>query len=193
MTRDLMRTDEVKSIVRDAYRAAGDAGTGGAVAAKLYETEALQLVPPTALQRALGVADHMRHAQIERGDVVLDLGCGAGIDAILAAHRTGRGGRVIALDFLPEMLELTYRAAAEAGLDNVEPLEGELEAIPLPDSSVDHVISNGVDNLSPRKARVFAECARVLRPGGRLTVADLTVEDEELPPEILAHPATWAG
>ncbi|HLG09537.1 MAG TPA: methyltransferase domain-containing protein, partial [Gaiellaceae bacterium] len=96
-------------------------------------------------------------------------------------------------DFLPEMLERTAAAAEEAGLDNVETLEGEMEAIPLPDASVDCVISNGVLNLSPRKARAFAECARVLRPGGELCVADLTVEEQELPPEVLTHPAAWAG
>jgi ubiquinone/menaquinone biosynthesis C-methylase UbiE len=82
---------------------------------------------------------------------------------------------VIALDFLPEMLERTKTAAAEAGLANVAPLEGDIEAIPLPDRSVDHAISNGVINLAPRKARVLAEIARVLRPGGKLTLADLTV------------------
>jgi ubiquinone/menaquinone biosynthesis C-methylase UbiE len=91
------------------------------------------------------------------------------------------------------MLERTAAAAGEAGLDNVETLEAEMEAIPLPDASVDHVISNGVVNLSPRKRRALAECARVLRPGGKLSMADLTVGDEELPPEILTHPATWAG
>src|SRR6185369_13467325 len=97
------------------------------------------------------------------GAAVLDLGCGSGIDTILAAHQTGPTGRVIALDFLPEMLERTAKAAREAGLDNVEPLDGEMEAIPLPDASVDLIISNGVINLSARKARVMAECARVLR------------------------------
>jgi ubiquinone/menaquinone biosynthesis C-methylase UbiE len=91
------------------------------------------------------------------------------------------------------MLERTEAAAAQAGLGNVEPLESDMEAIALPDGSVDHVISNGVINLAPRKARVLAECARVLRPGGKLTVSDLTVDEEELPPEILTHPATWAG
>jgi arsenite methyltransferase len=100
---------------------------------------------------------------------------------------------VIALDFLPEMLKRTSQAAAEAGLDNIDPLEAEMEAIPLPDESVDHVVSNGVINLSSRKRRVLAECARVLRLGGTLSVSDLTVGDEELPPEILLHPATWAG
>jgi ubiquinone/menaquinone biosynthesis C-methylase UbiE len=145
------------------------------------------------MEGALGVANHLRHAQIDAGETLLDLGCGAGIDTILAAHRTGPTGRVLALDFLPEMLARTKAAAAEIGLTNVEVLEGDIEAIPLPDASVDHIISNGVVNLAPRKARVLAECARVLRPGGKLTLADLTVAEEELPPEILTHPATWAG
>jgi arsenite methyltransferase len=91
------------------------------------------------------------------------------------------------------MLERTRAAAAEIGLTNIEPLQGDIEAIPLPDASVDHIISNGVVNLAPRKARVLAECARVLRPGGKITLADLTVAEEDLPPEILSHPATWAG
>ena len=155
--------------------------------------EELAQVPQSAIEAALGVGNHLRHAEIDAGETVLDLGCGAGIDAILAAQRTGPTGHVIALDFLPEMLERTKTAAAEAGLANVGPLEGDIEAIPLADGSVDHVISNGVINLAPRKARVLAECARVLRPGGKLTVADLTVAEEELPPEILTHPATWAG
>jgi SAM-dependent methyltransferase len=99
----------------------------------------------------------------------------------------------VALDFLPEMLERTAYAATQAGLDNVVPTEGELEAIPLPDDSVDVVISNGVINLSARKARVMAESARVLRTGGRLCVSDLTVEQDDLPPEILTQPAAWAG
>lgn len=150
-------------------------------------------MPRSAVEGALGVGNHMRHAAIELGETVLDLGCGAGIDSILAARQTGPNGRVLALDFLPEMLARTAAAAAEAGLDNVEPLESDMEAIALPDASVDHVISNGVINLAPRKARVLAECARVLRPGGRLTVSDLTVDEEELPPEVLTHPATWAG
>jgi ubiquinone/menaquinone biosynthesis C-methylase UbiE len=99
---------------------------------------------------------------------------------------------VIALDFLPEMLERTA-AAAEAGVANVETLEAEMEAIPLRDASVDHVISNGVINLSPRKARVLAECARVLRPGGSFWASDLTIVEDQLPPEVLTHPAAWAG
>lgn len=191
MSRDLLHAEDVRDVVRKAYGAL-DGGTT-AVACSLYTPEELALVPASAVDRALGVANHLRHAEIEPGETILDLGCGAGIDTILAARRTGPEGRVLALDFLPQMLARTAEAAAEAGLANVETIEGEIEAIPLPDASVDHIVSNGVINLAPRKARVLAECARVLRPGGRLTVSDLTVDDEELPPEILTNPATWAG
>lgn len=191
MTRDLLHQDEVRTLVREAYRAVD--GGSRAVAEKLYSPEELALVPEAAIERALGVGNHLRHAHIRPGDTVLDLGCGAGIDSILAARRTGPSGRVLALDVLPEMLERTAAAAAEAGLANVETLEGEMEAIPLPDESVDCVLANGVINLSPRKARALAECARALRPGGELCVADVTVDDEELPPEVLTHPAAWAG
>jgi arsenite methyltransferase len=186
-----MHTDEVKAIVRNAYSAIGSSTE--AVACKLYSPEELAQVPRTAIEGALGVGNHLRFAPIEPGETILDLGCGAGIDSVLAARRTGPTGRVIALDFLPEMLERTSAAAAEAGLDNIETLEAEMEAIPLAEGTVDNVISNGVINLSARKRRVLAECARVLRPGGKLSVSDLTVGDEELPPEILLHPATWAG
>jgi arsenite methyltransferase len=189
--RDLMRSAEIKEIVRSAY-AAVDASSE-TVAQKLYSPEELAQVPQSAIEGALGVGNHLRHAEIAVGDTLVDLGCGAGIDTILAAQLTGPSGRVIALDFLPDMLERTRAAAAEIGLTNVEPLQGDIEAIPLPDASVDHIISNGVVNLAPRKARVLAECARVLRPGGKITLADLTVAEEDLPPEILSHPATWAG
>jgi len=191
VSRDLMRSAEIKQIVRSAYAAVDSSSE--TLARKLYSPVQLAQLPQSAIKGALGVGNHLRHAQIDAGETLLDLGCGAGIDTILAAQRTGPNGRVIALDFLPEMLERTTTAAEDAGLDTIQPLEGDIEAIPLPDGSVDHVISNGVINLAPRKARVLAECARVLRPGGKLTLADLTVVDDELPPEILAHPATWAG
>jgi arsenite methyltransferase len=191
MSRDLMQTAELKAIVRDAYAAIDSSSEQ--VAYKLYSVEELASVPRSAIQGALGVGNHLRVAEIEAGERILDIGCGAGIDSVLAARRTGPTGRVVALDFLPEMLERTSEAAAEAGLDNIEPLEAEMEAIPLPEASIDHVISNGVINLSARKRRVLAECARVLVPGGKLSLSDLTVGDEDLPPEILLHPATWAG
>jgi SAM-dependent methyltransferase len=191
MSRDLMHSAEIKQLVRDAYRQVPP--TTAAVAHKLYSAEELAGVPAAAVNRALGVANHLRFADIRPGETILDIGCGGGIDTILAARRTGPTGRVVALDFLPEMLERTRHAVGEAGLHNVEPLEGEMEAIPLPDASVDLIISNGVVNLSARKARVLAECTRVLRPGGRLCISDLTVEQDDLPPEIATQPAAWAG
>lgn len=191
MTRDLMHSKELKDLVRDAY--AGIHGDTSEVARRLYSREVLDGVPEQAVARALGVNDHLRFADIEQDETILDLGCGGGIDAVIAARRTGPKGRVIALDFLPEMLERTTTAAEAAGLNNIELLEGEMEAIPLPDNSVDHVVSNGVINLSPRKARVIAECARVLKPGGKFCVSDLAVEEGALPPEVLTHPAAWAG
>jgi len=191
MSSDLMRSDEVKELVRRAYRHVPP--TTSAVAYKIYGAEELAGVPAAAVNRALGVANHLRFADIRPGETILDIGCGGGIDTILAARRAGPGGRVIALDFLPEMLDRTRRAVAEAGLANVELLDGEMEAIPLPDASVDLIVSNGVVNLSPRKARVMAECARVLRPGGRLCISDLTVGQDDLPPEIATQPAAWAG
>jgi SAM-dependent methyltransferase len=191
LSRDLMRSDEIRAFVRDAYRAVS--GSTTQVAERLYSEEELATVPESARSGALGVGNHLRFARIEAGATVLDLGCGSGIDTILAGNRTGPTGRVIALDFLPEMLERTARAARVAGLANVDTLEAEMEEIPLPDASVDVVISNGVLNLSPRKARVLAECARVLKSGGELCVSDLTVDEDDLPPEILTHPAAWAG
>lgn len=191
MDRDLMQSAEIREMVRDAYRAIGSATSS--VASRLYSREDLANVPRSAASRALGVGNHLRHAEIVPGSIVLDVGCGAGIDSIIAAGITGPQGRVIALDFLPEMLSRTASAAVEAGLHNLETLEGEMEAIPLPDASVDHVIANGVINLSPRKSRALAECARVLRAGGGLCMSDLTMQDEELPPEVLTHPAAWAG
>jgi SAM-dependent methyltransferase len=191
MTRDLMNSAEVKEVVRRAY--SGIDRSTEAVAEKLYSSEELATLPRSAIERSLGVANHLRHTEIRPGETILDIGCGGGIDTLLAAARTGEEGRVVALDFLPEMLERTAAGAAEAGLGNVEPLESEMEAIELADDSVDLIVSNGVINLSPRKARVMAECARVLRPGGRLCVSDLTVDQDDLPPEIATQPAAWAG
>jgi DNA-binding CsgD family transcriptional regulator/SAM-dependent methyltransferase len=152
--RDLLHTQEIKALVRDTYHAV--ASPAGAVARKLYSAEELAQVPPIAIDGALGVASPPRHAGIELGDTVLDLGCGSGIDTILAARRTGPTGRVIALDFLPAMLDRTATAARQAGLRNVETLHADIEDIPLPDRSVDQIISNGVLNLCPRKARALA-------------------------------------
>jgi SAM-dependent methyltransferase len=191
MIKDLMHSAELKELVRDAYSCVSS--QGDAVARRLYAVDELTGVPLAARELALGVGNHLRYADIEPGETLLDIGCGAGIDTIIAARRTGPTGRIKALDFLDEMLERTEKAAAEAGLDNVDTIEGDMEAIPLADASVDHIISNGVINLAPRKARVLAECARVLRPGGKFCVSDLTIDETELPPEVLTHPAAWAG
>ncbi|HZS31999.1 MAG TPA: methyltransferase domain-containing protein [Methylomirabilota bacterium] len=186
---DLIGQAVVRAAVREAYRRV--VGRASTIAERLYDPEQLAVLPAGAIAQALGVGNPVRVAGLLRGEVVLDLGCGGGIDTLLAA-RAVAPGRAIGLDMLPEMLEAAAQHAAEAGLGNVEWLRGELEAIPLPDASVDVVLSNGVVNLSPRKSRVFAEAHRVLRPGGRLVVADLVV-DEDLPPEILTNPAAWAG
>jgi SAM-dependent methyltransferase len=186
-----MQSSEIKDLVRDAYRHVP--ASTAAVAHKLYTAEELAQIPESAINRALGVANHLRFADIQPGDTILDIGCGGGIDTILAARRTGHTGKVIGLDFLPEMLQRTRDAAQEADVDNIETVYGEMEAIPLPDASIDLIISNGVINLSARKARVMAECARVLRPGGRLCVSDFTVDQDQLPADILTQPAAWAG
>ena len=122
----------------------------------------------------------------------MDLGCGGGIDTILAAHAVAPSGKAIGLDTLPEMLEIAARNAVEAGVRNVQWVRGEIEGIPVPERSVDVVISNGVVNLSPRKSRAFAEIFRTLRSGGRMVVADIVV-DEDLPPQILTSAEAWAG
>ncbi len=121
----------------------------------------------------------------------LDVGCGAGMDALLAARQVGAEGRVLALDMTPAMLERTRRHAAQARFTNVETREGLMEALPVAEASVDVVISNGVLNLSTRKSRALAEMHRVLRPGGRVCLADLVL-DEDLPEEIVKNPTALA-
>jgi len=187
---DLLGQEAIKETVRRAYRDV--VGKASRAAERLYDPDQLSLVPPAAVDQALGVGNPVGAAMLKPGETVIDLGCGAGIDTILAARAVGATGKAIGLDMLPEMLQVASRHAADAGVTNVEWVQGYLEEIPLPDASVDVVISNGVVNLSPRKSRVFAEVHRILRPGGRLALADIVV-DEDLPPEILTNPAAWAG
>lgn len=192
MTEDLMYQDEIKDAVRVAY-AGISSGAGATVAGWLYSDDELAEVPREAVAWALGVGNPVRYALLRPGERVLDVGSGGGIDSILAARRVGATGTVIGLDILEQMCE---RARAHAGVaavgDRTEFRQGEMEDIPLPDSSVDVVISNGVLNLSARKSRAIAEIFRVLRPGGRISIADLTVEGE-LPPEIANDQSAWAG
>jgi len=192
MTRDLLFQDQIKQAVRAAY-AGLDHGAGTPAATLLYLEDELAELPPEAVGWALGVGNPVRHAGLQPGEIVLDVGSGGGIDTILAAKRVGPSGRAIGLDVLDEMIDRARGHAVAAGVEGwTEFVRGEMEAIPLPDASVDVVISNGVINLSPRKSRVLAEMRRVLKPGGRLCVADLTVENE-LPPEVMNNEAAWAG
>jgi arsenite methyltransferase len=192
MARDLMFQQEIKDTVQRAYAAIATGG-GETVARRLYSDQELTEVPAAAVQWALGVGNPVRYAVLQRGQAVLDVGSGGGIDTILAARRVGSQGHAIGLDTLTEMCERGRRHAAQAGVEGWTMfLRGEMEDIPLPDQSVDVVISNGVLNLSARKSRALAEIFRVLRPGGRICMADLTVEGD-LPPEVANDQSAWAG
>ena len=180
---------DARAIIRTTYEAAGS--DDGAVAAALYDPQALAGLPADAVLRAFGVGHPVRQAGLRLGEVVLDVGCGAGIDALLAARQVGPRGRVLALDMTPAMAERARANARAAGCDHVEVHEGLMEALPFPDASVDVVVSNGVLNLSTRKSRSLAEMHRVLRPGGRIALADLVLA-EALPEEILKNPIALA-
>jgi SAM-dependent methyltransferase len=143
----------------------------------LYDADDRAQLPDTAVLASLGCGNPTAVAELRPGERVLDLGSGGGIDVILSARRVGPTGRAIGLDMTDEMLELAVRNAAEAGVDNVEFVRGTIESIPLPAASVDVVISNCVINLAADKAAVFAEIARVLRPGGRVGVSDVVADD----------------
>jgi arsenite methyltransferase len=187
---DLLAQGAVKDVVRETYGEVRP--TDRRVAQRFYAPDELAGLPDEVVRIALGVGNPVRHAGLQPGEHVVDLGSGGGIDCLLAARVVGPLGRVIGVDFLPEMLERARRGARDAGLDHVAFVQGEIEALPLPESSADVVISNGVVNLSPRKARVLAEAFRILRPGGRLAIVDLVLE-HDLPPEIQTQPAAWAG
>jgi ubiquinone/menaquinone biosynthesis C-methylase UbiE len=181
---------DTRSIVREAYgRIRSD---GSAVASAFYGPDELAGLPRGAVELSLGVGHPVRHAALSTGEVVLDLGCGAGIDTLLAARAVGAAGRAIGLDMTEEMVARARANAAAADFANVEILSGLMESIPLADASVDVVVSNGVLNLSTRKSRVLAESLRVLRPGGRIAIADLVLEDR-LPDDVLKSPAALAG
>lgn len=182
--------EEARSVIRDAYTHVRS--DGAAVAEAFYSPQELATLPAEAIALALGVGHPVRHAGLQCGESVLDLGCGAGIDTLLAASAVGPAGRVVGLDMTPEMVERARRNAAVARFAHVEICEGLIEELPLPDGSVDVVISNGVLNLSTRKSRVLAETVRVLRPGGRVAITDLVLT-EALPEDVLKSPAALAG
>jgi SAM-dependent methyltransferase len=166
----------------------GEAGFGEV----LYDLAERGEVPDAALLASLGCGNPAAVAELHAGETVLDLGSGGGIDVILSAKRVGPTGRVYGLDMTDEMLALAARNAAEAGVDNVVFLKGEIEGIPLPGESVDVVISNCVINLSTDKPAVLAEMARVLKPGGRIGVSDVVAE-ERLTAAERAERGSWVG
>jgi SAM-dependent methyltransferase len=198
----MSETVDVTQRVKDRYgqaarqvREGGEgccAGGDDPITADLYDDSELSQVPVEALQASLGCGNPTALAELHPGEVVLDLGSGGGIDVLLSARRVGPTGKVYGLDMTDEMLALAEENKARAGVTNAEFLRGQIESIPLPDESVDVIISNCVINLSADKERVFAEASRVLRPGGRFAVSDMVLTGR-LPPEVADVWAAWTG
>ncbi len=199
----------IQDIVREKYaqaalRAAGGGASGccGAapsdgrpcdpVTGNLYDAAQTRELPETAVLASLGCGNPTAWAELRPGETVLDLGSGGGIDVLLSARRVGPAGKVYGLDMTDEMLALANENKRKAGAANVEFLKGEIENIPLPDNSVDVIISNCVINLSNNKDRVLREAFRVLKPGGRFAVSDVVTRGE-MAPEIRQSILAWVG
>lgn len=167
-------------------------GSVDPITSNLYVNGETDELPDAAMLASLGCGNPTALAQLEPGQVVLDLGSGGGIDVILSARRVGPTGRAYGLDMTDDMLALARRNAAEAGIPNIEFLKGQIEAIPLPDNSVDVIISNCVINLSGDKRTVLAEAFRVLKPGGRFAVSDVVVRGD-VPAAMRRSMELWVG
>ena len=163
-----------------------------AITSNLYADSETSALPADAVAASLGCGNPTALAKLKPGEVVLDLGSGGGIDVLLSARRVGPTGKAYGLDMTDEMLALAQENQRKAGVKNVEFLKGEIENIPLPDNSVDVMISNCVINLSANKDRALTEAFRVLRPGGRFAVSDIVVRGE-MPAEIKRRVELWAG
>ncbi len=162
------------------------------ITSNLYSDAEASEIPADAMSASLGCGNPTALAELKEGEVVLDLGSGGGIDVLLSARRVGPTGKAYGLDMTDEMLDLAAANQAKSGVTNVEFLKGDIEQIPLPDESVDVIISNCVINLSGDKRTVLAEAYRVLRPGGRFAVSDVVVRGE-LPPEVQRSMELWVG
>ena len=197
--------NDIKDIVREKYGALvtglGEGNAAGCcggesscnpITSNLYGADETGQVPGDALQASLGCGNPTALAELREGETVLDLGSGGGIDVLLSARRVGPTGKVYGLDMTDEMLALARENQRKAGVENVEFLKGEIEKIPLPDNSVDVIISNCVINLSGDKRRVFHEAFRVLRPGGRFAVSDVVVQGE-VSDEVRRNMELWVG
>lgn len=200
MTTD--NTGSIRDAVRERYASAAlsvqqssccaDVGAGEGFGSKLYDDEQAGDLPARAVAASLGCGNPTMLATLKPGQVVLDLGSGGGIDVLLSARRVGATGKVYGLDMTPEMLALAKLNQAEAGIENVEFLLGTIEDIPLPDDSVDVIISNCVINLSADKDQVFKEAHRVLRPGGLFAVSDVILR-HPISPRLQGLMALWTG
>src|SRR5437763_1637677 len=200
-------TADIKEVVKQKYgEAALRVTTGGSsccgaapassccdpITADLYDVSQIQQIPQEALLASLGCGNPTALAELKAGEVVLDLGSGGGIDVLLSARRVGSTGKAYGLDMTDEMLALANENKRKSGIENVEFLKGEIENIPLPDNSVDVIISNCVINLSADKDRVLAEAFRVLKPGGRFAVSDVVTQGD-VPAAVRESMLLWVG